>query len=243
MKPFREWLTARPIAHRGLHDLNRHVWENTMAAFDAAIAGSLAIECDVRLTRDGIPVVFHDDNLKRLAGRDGLVHETASADMLAMTIGGTAQRVPSLEAMLAGVAGRVPLVIELKGVEGHDEGLVSAVGRLLASYDGPACIMSFDHWLVRRFRAEAPGIPAGLTAMGVRPEQLERHFSMLAHDIDFTSFYIDEMDNPFVRMMREKLDRPVISWTVRTARQVAASRALADQMTFEGFDPDTTDGN
>ena len=80
-------------------------------------------------------------------------------------------------------------------------------------------------------------------ASGVRPEQLERHFSMLAHDIDFTSFYIDEMDNPFVRMMREKLDRPVISWTVRTARQVAASRALADQMTFEGFDPDTTDGN
>lgn len=242
MSALRDWLTARPIAHRGLHDCNRLVWENTLAAFDAAIAGNFAIECDVRLTRDGVPVVFHDDDLKRLTGRDGRVHETDAAALQAMTVGGTAERIPSLETMLARVGGRVPLVIELKGMAGHDDCLVAAVGERLSAYAGPAALMTFDHWLLRRFRTEAPGIPAGLTAMGTKPEQLERHFSMLAHDIDFTSFYVDEIDNPFVRMMRDTLNRPAITWTVRTAGQVAATRAMADQMTFEGFDPDNMTG-
>ncbi|PHP65065.1 glycerophosphodiester phosphodiesterase [Zhengella mangrovi] len=237
MDAFRDWLTARPIAHRGLHDGNRDVWENTQPAFDAAVAGGFAIECDVHLTRDGIPVVFHDHDLKRLAGREGLVHETDAAAMTAMTVGTTSDHVPTLDAMLARVAGRVPLVIELKGVEGHDDGLVSAVAARLAGYGGPAAIMSFDHWLIRRFRSEAPGIPAGLTAMGVRHDQLEQHFSMLAYEIDFTSFYVDQLDNPFIRVMRRALNRPVISWTVRTPEQVARSEQFADQMTFEGFQP------
>ncbi|MCB1424936.1 MAG: glycerophosphodiester phosphodiesterase [Zhengella sp.] len=239
MPALRDWLTARPIAHRGLHDCNHLVWENTLSAFDAAIEGNFAIECDVRLTLDGVPVLFHDDQLKRLTGREGLVHETRAEDLQAMTVGATADRVPTLDTMLARVAGRVPLVIELKGVEGFDGQLVAAVGQRLASYDGPVAIMSFDHWLIRQFRTAAPGVPAGLTAMGTRPDQLEAHFSMLAHDIDFTSFYVDQIDNPFVRMMRATLNRPVITWTVRTPGQVAATRALADQMTFEGFDPDS----
>ena len=110
MPALRDWLTARPIAHRGLHDCNHLVWENTLSAFDAAIEGNFAIECDVRLTLDGVPVLFHDDQLKRLTGREGLVHETRAEDLQAMTVGATADRVPTLDTMLARVAGRVPLV-------------------------------------------------------------------------------------------------------------------------------------
>lgn len=235
-----DFLTRRPIAHRGLHDMNRARWENTLSAFEAAIAGDYAIECDVHLTADGKVVVFHDSELKRLAGRDGHVHDCTLAEMTALAIGGTSDRAPSFDALLDLVDGRVPLVVELKGVEGRDRGLVAAIGERLRRYRGEAAIMSFDHWLVRRFRADAPGVPAGLTAWGKKPADMEAHFSMLAHDIDFVSYAWDHLPNPFISFFRERLGRPVITWTVRNAEAVAATRAHADQMTFEGFLPEAT---
>ena len=82
--------------------------------------------------------------------------------------------------MLSLVAGRVPLVIELKGIPGHDAGLVASVARQLRNYSGKAAIMSFDHWLIRDFAKDAPGIAAGLTAYGGMQHEFEAHFSMLA---------------------------------------------------------------
>ena len=232
------WLASRPIAHRGLHDGNRAVWENSPSAFEAAAQAGYAIECDVHLTRDGVPVVFHDDELERLTGAKGFVHDITADALCALSIGGTRDRVPTLHQVLAQVGGRVPLVIELKGIEGKDGGLVAATGALLGAYEGPAAIMSFDHWLVRRFRADAPGIPGGLTAVGVEPEQLEAHFSMLAHKLAFASFYTMELPNPFTDMLRHQLEMPVITWTVRDRKGYDLTAAHADQMTFEGFDPD-----
>ena len=229
------WLTAQPIAHRGFHDGNKTRWENTLSAFSAAIERGYAIECDVHLTADGVPVVFHDTALRRLPGTDGLVWQRTAAEMDALAVGGTQDRVPSLRDVLDLVAGRVPLVVELKGIPGHDEGLVAAVGAALSAYPGPVAIMSFDHWLIRRFAAEAPGIPGGLTACGVREHELEAHFSMLAHDIAFVSFDIEALPNRFVSFIRQRLGMPVITWTVRDVRAVERTFAHADQMTFEGF--------
>jgi glycerophosphoryl diester phosphodiesterase len=233
-----DWLTRRPIAHRGYHDLNRTRWENTPSAFEAAAERGFAIECDVHLSRDGVPIVFHDDKLDRLTGERGQIHELTAEELAALTIGGTQDRVPTLQAVLEQIAGRVPLVIELKGIAGHDEGLVAAVGRLLAAYRGEAAIMSFDHWLVRRFAADAPGVPGGLTAYGTQDAEIEAHFSMLAHDIAFVSYGVLDLPNRFVSFVRERLTMPVITWTVREATGIARTRAHADQMTFEGFDPD-----
>ncbi|MFN3549837.1 MAG: glycerophosphodiester phosphodiesterase [Mesorhizobium sp.] len=232
------WLTARPIAHRGYHDLNKTRWENTLPAFDAAIERNFAIECDVHLTSDGLPVVFHDDDLVRLAGRDGYVWQRTAAEMGALRIGGTADHAPTLSAMLERVAGRVPLVIELKGIPGHDDGLVAKVAELLRAYPGKAAIMSFDHWLIRQFPTEAAGIPAGLTAYGQKQSEIEAHFSMLGNGISFVSYGVFDLPNPFIRFVRERLAMPVITWTVRKPSEVATTIAEADQMTFEGFDPD-----
>ncbi|RIK86270.1 MAG: glycerophosphodiester phosphodiesterase [Hyphomicrobiales bacterium] len=230
------WLTRRPIAHRGFHDLNRVRWENTLSAFDAAVERDYAIECDVHLSADGVPVVFHDNVLNRLAGRDGFVHDLTAAELAQLRIGGTQDHVPTLAEMLARIGGRVPLVIELKGVEGKDGGLVAAVAKALQGYRGKAAIMSFDHWLVRRFAADAPGIPAGLTAEGRTMADLEAHFSMLAHPISFVSFSVLDVPNPFVAFVRDRLAMPVITWTVRNEETRAATFAHADQMTFEGFE-------
>lgn len=233
------WLAARPIAHRGYHDLNRSRWENTLSAFQAAAERGFAIECDVHLSADGVPVVFHDEELDRLTGAPGMVNDRTAAELGALRIGGTGDHVPSLDEMLETVAGRVPIVIELKGIEGKDNGLVAAVGARLRPYRGEVAIMSFDHWLVRQFKEHAPGVPGGLTACGIDQASLEKHFSMLAHDIAFSSFFVNELPNAFVRFMREELGRPIITWTVRNRKQVDKTREFADQMTFEGFDPTT----
>ena len=230
------WLTSRPIAHRGYHDLNNARWENTLSAFDAAAERNYAIECDVHLSSDGLPVVFHDAVLNRLVGREGFVYEQTVASLAQMQIGGTADHVPTLAEMLELVDGRVPVVIELKGTEGKDDGLVAAVAKTLSSYRGHAAIMSFDHWLIRQFASDAPGIPAGLTAHGRTIRDLEAHFSMLAHPISFVSFGVHDLPNPFVSFVREKLAMPVITWTVRNDQARDVTFTHADQMTFEGFE-------
>lgn len=234
-----EWLKKQPIAHRGLHDLNKQRWENTLSAFDAAAKEGFAIECDVHLTKDGGVIVFHDDDLKRLTGPEGRISDLTLAEATELPIGGTSDHAPTLRQMLDLVAGRVPLVIELKGIEGRDDGLVAAVAKELASYKGDAAIMSFDHHLVRLFATDAPGVPGGLTAEGTRTKDFEAHFSMLAHQISFVSYNVHHLPNPFVSFVREKLSLPVISWTVRDAEMRKHSDLNVDQITFEGFDPRT----
>jgi glycerophosphoryl diester phosphodiesterase len=232
------WLTAKPVAHRGYHDLNDRRWENTLSAFAAAAERGYAIECDVHLSSDGVPVVIHDDNLKRLTGVDAFVWQRTAAELGAMRIGGTADHVPTLTEVLERVDGRVPIVVEVKGTPGRDAGLVERVGKQLVRYKGEAAIMSFDHWLVRDFAKYAPGIPGGLTAYGRDDGLIEAHFSMLAHDIAFTSYAAGDLPNPFISFVREKLKMPVITWTVHDQPAVDLTFKYADQMTFEGFEPD-----
>jgi glycerophosphoryl diester phosphodiesterase len=231
------WLTTRPVAHRGFHDLNEKRWENTLPAFEAAVERGYAIECDVHLTLDGEVVVFHDHDLKRLAGTEGFVWQRTAAEFAALRVGGTADHVPTLAELLGLVRGRVPLVIELKGIPGRDSGLVAAVAERLKGYRGEAAIMSFDHWLIREFPIHAPGIPGGLTAWGDKEHEIEAHFSMLAHGISFVSYSVVHLPNPFVSFVRGRLNMPVISWTVRDLPMVEKTFAEADQMTFEGFEP------
>lgn len=230
------WLTQRPIAHRGYHDMNKTRWENTLSAARAAIERNYAIECDVHLSADGVPVVFHDSELERLTGQKGFIYEKTAAEMAAMNIGGADDHAPTLRELLEVIDGRVPLVIELKGIEGKDNGLVKAVASVLSGYQGKAAIMSFDHWLVRRFAEDAPGIPGGLTAEGKGIRDIELHFSMLAHPISFVSFSVSDLPNPFISFVREKLAMPVITWTVRDQQARDTTARYADQVTFEGYE-------
>lgn len=232
------WLTARPVAHRGLHDMNKARWENTLSAFAAAAERGYAIECDVHLSSDGVPVIIHDGDLRRLTGEDGFVWQRTAAEITALKVGGTADHLPTLQQALNLVDGRVPMVVELKGAAGHDEGLVEGVGKMLKRYKGKTAIMSFDHWLIREFPKHAPGIPGGLTAYGNDNHLIEAHFAMLAHDIAFISYAAGDLPNRFVSFVRERLGMPVITWTVHDQPAVDLTFKYADQMTFEGFEPD-----
>ncbi|MEI4480809.1 MULTISPECIES: glycerophosphodiester phosphodiesterase [unclassified Phyllobacterium] len=235
--PSIDWLKKTPIAHRGLHDLNNKRWENTLSAFDAAASAGFAIECDVHLSADGKAVVFHDGTLDRVTGQKGNIDELTAQQACKIRVGGTKDHIPTLTEALKLIDGRVPIIIELKGIAGRDDGLVKAVASDLAAYQGQAAIMSFDHHLIRLFGKDAPGIPAGLTAEGLRDEDMEAHFSMLAYEIDFISYNVHHLENRFLEFVNSHLDLPVISWTVRSAADKVKSDTLVDQITFEGFDP------
>ena len=230
-----EWLTERPIAHRGFHDLNRARWENSPAAFRAAVEAGFAIECDVQPLADGQVATFHDDDLTRLTGRDGSIRSLGAGDLEGLRLGGTPDAPQTLEATLDLVAGRVPIVIELKGFGPGQDDFAERVAAALDGYDGHAAVMSFDQFLVRDLRGAVPDRPCGLTAEGTREAQLDTH-RRIADEVDFISYGVNDLPNPFVEAFRAT-GRPVITWTVRTAEQRELTRRHADQMTFEGFDP------
>jgi glycerophosphoryl diester phosphodiesterase len=229
-------LLRQPIAHRGLHDGNGARWENTLSAFDAAISAGFAIECDLQYAADAVPVVFHDDDMERLCRIKGDVRAKSSGELGLMSIGGTRDKVPSLAALLARVAGRVPLVLELKGREGDDDGFASAVIETIEDYRGPLALMSFDHWLLADLKSLGAPRPIGLTAEGVKPDDFATHDKAMVLGLDFISYNIMHLPNDYITLQRSR-GVPVITWTVRNAAQQAHSAAHAEQITFEGFDP------
>lgn len=233
------WLTAQPIAHRGYHDMNKTVWENTLSAFSRAADAGFAIECDLQFTTDSVPVVFHDSDMERLCSIKGDVRAKTAAELGMMSVGGTKDRIPTLKQLLHLVKGRVPLVLELKGRKGDDEGFAGAVLEVLEGYQGHVALMSFDHWLLKDLKALGAPQPLGLTAEGVKPETFFIHEEAMQLGLDFISYFHGHLPNSFITKERA-LGRPVITWTVRDQDAVTHTFAEADQMTFEGFDPRQT---
>ncbi|HKG75904.1 MAG TPA: glycerophosphodiester phosphodiesterase family protein [Beijerinckiaceae bacterium] len=244
------WLTARPIAHRGLHDRTAGVVENTLSAAEAAVAAGYAIECDVQDTADGEAVVFHDFTLDRLTPERGLVRERRAAELTGIAIGGTQDRIPTLATVLDRIAGRVPLVIEIKSRFDGDLTLTRRTVEVVSAYDGPVALKSFDPAVVTAVRQLAPDVPRGVVAES-RYEHPEwdkldagtKHAlaNLLHFDEtrpDFLSWRVGDLPCAAPFLCRRLAGLPVTTWTVRTEddRQRAASHA--DQMVFEGFRPD-----
>ena len=153
-----DWLTARPVAHRGLHDRARGIIENMPAAAQAAISGNFAIECDIQLTADGEAVVHHDDELGRLTEGSGALLNKTAAELKATAFKDTPERMMTLGDLCDLVAGRVPLVIEVKSHFDGDRRLVGRLAEVLASYTGPAAGMSFDPDHVVGLRGSSPQV-------------------------------------------------------------------------------------
>jgi glycerophosphoryl diester phosphodiesterase len=232
-----DWLVKQPIAHRGLHDGNVAVPENSIAAAMAAIDGGFAIECDVHLTEDRVPVIFHDDTLDRMTGTPGRTNETTQEALAQLTLGRTEAVIPTVEEFLEAIGGEVPIVMELKGTSPEaDVDFLDRLMPVISGYKGPLALMSFDAWLIDQAIA-AGGFPVGLTAEGLRPELLAEHRTVYERGCSFVSYSVHHLPNPFVDWVRQEQKAPVITWTVRTPGEVAETERHADQMTFEGFLP------
>ncbi len=243
-----DWLTARPIAHRGLHDAAAGVIENMPAAFQAAIDGNFAIECDIQLARDGEAMVHHDDALGRLTEGSGPLAALSAAELKAVPFRATAERMLTLGELCALAAGRVPLVIEMKqqADAGASLALVERAVAALRGYTGHAALMSFDPRQVEALRARAPEIARGIVAErdyegeGLTPEQ-RRTLANLLHAPrtrpHFVAYRVRDLPSPAPLIARFVFGLPLLTWTVRTPEDRAHAARWASQMIFEGFRP------
>ena len=247
--PAPDWLVRRPIAHRGLHDRAAGIVENSPSAARAAVAGDFAIECDVQLTADGEAVVFHDFVLDRLTAERGRVADRTAADLAGLVLTGSRDTVPTLAAILSLIAGRVPLVCEIKSRFDGDMRLADRAAAVADGYDGPLAFKSFDPAVVAHLRAAGCREPLGIVAeadyddpeweglSAARKRDLAEMLHFADTRPDFVSYSVGDLPHAVPHLCRVGMGLPVMTWTVRTPEQRQRAANWADQMVFEGFVP------
>ncbi|MBS0530595.1 MAG: glycerophosphodiester phosphodiesterase [Proteobacteria bacterium] len=245
-----DWLTARPIAHRGLHDYARGIVENMPGAVRAAMAANFSIEVDIQLTADGEAMVHHDDELGRLTEGSGALLTKTAAELKQVTFKNTPEKMMALGDLCTLVAGHVPLVIEVKSHFDGDRKLVRRMAEVLSTYSGPAAGMSFDPDQVIALRDLLPSRPRGIVAERYYTEAewpeatpAQRHeMTHLRHlprtRPHFVSYRVNDLPAAAPWIAKNLFGCNLLSWTVRTPQQRAKSARYAEQMTFEGFRPD-----
>ncbi|WP_226632379.1 glycerophosphodiester phosphodiesterase family protein [Novosphingobium profundi] len=229
------WIFQHDFAHRGLH--SGTVPENSMAAFAAAMAGGHGIELDVQRSSDGQSVVFHDDTLERLTGAQGAVNRRSAAQLAELRLLETDEAIPTLRQVLAQVAGRVPILIEIKSRrEGQVAGRCLAVRRVLEGYTGAHAVMSFDPRVARWFHRHSPHTVRGLVMSedGNRTlaARARRRLAMWSAKPDFLACDVRDLPSRFVAAQRAR-GVPVATWTVRSADEASRARQYADAPIFE----------
>jgi glycerophosphoryl diester phosphodiesterase len=244
-----DWLTARPIAHRGLHDAARGTIENTAGAVRAAIAGNYGVEVDVQVTSDGEAMVHHDDVLGRLTEGEGRLDSCTAAELKRVPFRGSDERMMTLGELCDLVGGRVTMLVELKSRFDGDRRLPLRVASVLESYAGPAAPMSFDPQQIADLRQKSPRLPRGIVAAKYRPHPYwdlmplwMRHgmgylLTALTSRPHFIAYGVADLPALAPLFARHVFGLPLLTWAVRTEAERAKAARYADQMIFEGFRP------
>jgi glycerophosphoryl diester phosphodiesterase len=233
MRSFR--LEADPLdpgpggfAHRGLHGPG--IPENSLAAFRAAIEAGAGIECDVRLSADGQVMVFHDHDLRRMCA-SALAVEAARADVLAgQRLFDSGEHIPRLGELLDLVAGRVPLLIEVKCRGGNSARISGAVTALLEDYAGSVGVMSFEPGVGKWLAGHAPRLRRGLV-ISERASAFDRWRSIRACSPQFLAIDCGAIARPWVARQRQR--RWIYSWTIRNAEMRRTAEIHADALIWE----------
>jgi len=244
-----DWLTARPIAHRGLHDAAHGVVENTAGAVRAAIACGYGIEVDLQISADGEAMVHHDAELGRLTEGEERLDRLSADEIKRVAFRGSSERMMTLGELCDLVGGRVPLLPELKSRFDGDRRLPERVANVLAGYPGPAAPMSFDPVQLAVLRQNAPGLPRGIVAARYRPhpywDQMPpwTRYTMgsllpaLTGRPHFVAYAFDNLPALAPFLARHALCLPLVTWVVRTAADRQRAMRFAEQIIFEGFRP------
>jgi glycerophosphoryl diester phosphodiesterase len=245
-----QWLTARPIAHRGLHNAAKGLIENSLAAAKAAAAKNYAIECDIQRTSDGEAVVFHDFQLDRLTNASGLVEDFTARELSSIPLKASDQSILPLASFLTGIGGTVPVIIEIKSRFDGDMRLADRALAVIADVPDPICLKSFDPVILVHLRAKGADCPLGLVAQAHNGADewpgLPAYMRDALTDLgdfplerpDFLSWHVGDLPHAVPMLCRAGIGMPVMTWTVRSRADVARAEAWADQIIFEGFEPE-----
>ena len=210
---------SRGFAHRGLH--GPQVPENSLAAAAAAIAIGAGIEIDLRLSRDEVPFVFHDRDARRMTGDPLVLSSALAARIAAIRLWDVEETIPRLADLLALVAGKVPLLLEIKE-ERNAARFGPALVAALADYPGPVGVMSFSSAMGTWLRRSAPHIRRGLVMTGGEA-RFTRWYDMRAVDPHFIALNVRHLGTDWAEEVRTRM--PVYTWTVNSR----AARELADE--------------
>ncbi|MBR3212153.1 MAG: glycerophosphodiester phosphodiesterase [Firmicutes bacterium] len=233
-------------AHRGYHD-KPQIPENSIPAFKRAIERGWGAELDVHLLKDGTLAVFHDSDLMRCAGAEGVIEDLTKDELAGLRLEGTDNKVPLLDEVLELFEGKAPLIIELKTYGGNHRALAEAVCKRLDTYDGDFCIESFDPRAIAEVRRLRPWICRGQLAQDFikRSEGLPAYQRVLLTTLrtnflsrpDFIAYRFEDRHNIFLRLcVRSGVQE--VNWTIDSKEDMLAAEADGALVIFERFDPD-----
>lgn len=235
----------RYFAHRGLHDNATDAPENSMAAFRKAVEAGFGMELDVQVTKDGVPVIFHDFTLDRICGAEGKPAECTYEELQAYTLCDSEERIPRLADLLAMVDGRVPLIVEIKA-ESADVSCCTVIDEMLRAYKGAYCIESFNPMVLWWFRRNHKETVRGQLSSNFRKEGVYwnvLHFGM-THLLfnfltkpDFIAYNHEFSEEPGRRICRRLYRHPAAAWTIRSEEELAAAGEKFDVFIFDSFLP------
>lgn len=240
MNIFESWIVTKPIAHRGLHD--EQCPENSLAAFGKAIENNYAIEIDLRSLADGTIVVFHDETLGRMTGRDGYLANLKFEDIRDLKLGKSNEHIPTLEQVLKFVNGKTPLLIEIKNM-GKVGDFEKNIFKLLQNYKGEFAIQSFNPYTLEWFKINAPQIRRGQLASFMKKNNLpfwkKRSLKRMSlnkkvSEPNFIAYDCNDLPNRFVKKYK---DLPLLAWCVRTDEEYNRVKKYCDNIIFENIRP------
>ncbi len=242
------WATLEKFryAHRGLHDKEHGVPENSLAAFRRAVEHGFGAELDVHLTKDGRLAVIHDDSLKRTAGVDVKASELTAQELAQYRLEGTDEKIPFLEEVLPLFEGKAPLIIELK-VEDNAAALAKATCDMLDRYHVQYCIESFHPSAVRWLAVNRPEICRGQLSTNFLKERsgLNWPAAFVATHLltsfltapDFIAYDLRYRNRLSLKLCRKVWSVREVSWTIRTPEDLTACEGDGCLAIFERFIP------
>ena len=235
------WFIKYKLAHRGLH--NDIYPENSLGAFENAMAHGFAIELDVRVTKDGSLVIFHDSNLQRMCGVNSNIADLTLSDIKECRLLNSEFAIPTLEEVLDLVQGNTPIMIELKPVSRKMK-ITNKVYDAIKDYKGDIAVKAFNPLYMLWFKKHAPHIIRGMLSSYFKHTNLPFIYKFLIKRLtffgrikpDFISYDINNLPNKYVK----NKNVPILAWTIYSEEEEKHALTLADNVIFQDFIPNKT---
>ena len=240
MNIYESWIVKSPIAHRGLFDEKNP--ENSLSAFKRAIKNKLTIELDVTSLADGTLVVFHDEKLARMTGKDGFISGCNYSDISKFNLLGSKEKIPTLKEALDCIDGKVPVIIEIKNF-GKVGSVEKAVWKNLLDYRGEYAVVSYNPYTLEWFKKNAPKVKRGQMASffhdkeitGVSRFSLKRmRLNKKISEPHFIIYSSEDMPNKYVKKYYGVI--PVLTCS-KSQEDEERLGGYADNFLFDGYLP------
>lgn len=232
-------------AHRGLYDNASGAPENSLPAFKKAVKAGYGIEVDVQLTKDGVPVAFHDFTLERACGQPGRLCEYTYEELQKFSLFQSGEKIPPLKEVLKLAGGKTPLIVELK-VEWMDLAVCACADRLLREYKGPYCVQSFHPLVLTWYRRYHNDVLRGQLSDGfLKTGEFKGAGCFVMQNLllnwvtkpDFISYHYKFADNLSLKLCRRLYKAVTAAWTIQSREELAAARKEFDLILFDSFVP------